>query len=274
MSVNPSSPPVALTLAGSDCSAGAGLQADLKTFGAFGVYGLTVVTSVVAETPASVAAIDPLAPSLVSQQYDLLLQSFPVAALKTGLLGSREIVEEITPRLESFAGPVVIDPVAIASSGRPLLSADAIDALRSLIARAATLVTPNRLEAETLLRGPISSSREARDAALRLASELGCAVLLKGGHFEGPESTDWLVHDQGVEAVRRERIPEGTFLHGTGCTYSAAITAGLACGWNLPEAVEEARTFLHRACEHPLQWQAADRSVTKALAHEAARVQS
>ena len=266
-------PPVALTLAGSDCPSGAGLQADLKTFSSLGVYGLTVVTSVVAEVPGSVAATLPLPAGLVAQQYDLLLQSFPVAALKTGLLGSAEIIEELTPRLASFTGPVILDPVAVATSGHSLVAGDYGDALRNLIAKAATLVTPNRAEAEWLLGAPIHSADEARDAALRLAANLGCAVLLKGGHFDGAESTDWLADSSEVLAISRVRIPGGTSLHGTGCTYSAAITAELALGKGLHGAIEHARTYLHRACVHPYDWATSGCGNTKALAHERARVQ-
>lgn len=264
------SPPVVLTIAGSDCSAGAGLQADLKTFGALGVYGLTVVAAVVAESPRSVAAVHPIDPGLVGLQFDLLLRSFPVAAIKTGLLGSREIIAELTPRLAAFPGPVVMDPVAVASAGRALAAPGYLEALQNLVKGAATLLTPNRAEAEALLGSPVD---DPPDAARRLATALGCSVLLKGGHFAGPAAIDWLADAGSLTEISRPRIPGATAIHGTGCTYAAAITARLAAGAPLGQAIEGARDFLHLALERAYGWPAADGSVTKALAHDAGRVQ-
>lgn len=267
------SPPVALTIAGSDCSAGAGLQADLKTFGALGVYGLTVVAAVVAESPRTVGAVQAMEPGLAGLQFDLLLRSFPVAAIKTGLLGSAAIIAELRPRLAAFPGPIVIDPVAVASSGHSLVAPGYPEALKLLITECATLVTPNRAEAEMLLGSRVADAGAAPEAARQLATALGCAVLLKGGHFDGPEACDWLAHDGLLSAVSRPRMAGATGLHGTGCTYAAAITARLAAGDPLEEAIEKARDYLHRAAAYAYGWNTTGGSVTKALAHDAGRVQ-
>jgi hydroxymethylpyrimidine/phosphomethylpyrimidine kinase len=242
--------PVVLTIAGSDNSGGAGLQADLKTFTTLGVYGTTAVTCVVAEHPGRVLNITPLPPERVADQIRLVLEAFPVAAIKTGMLYSAEIiaavVKAIQPALKKGV-PLVIDPVMVASSGRVLLKKDAIRALREFI-RLATIVTPNRDEAALLWGQPITNLQMLDEAALSVAQKFhGPYILAKGGHLKTGQVVDVLVSPE--EKLRRytaKRIP-GIDPHGTGCTYSAAITAGLAKGLSVPQAVALGKRFINRA---------------------------
>lgn len=239
--------PVVLTIAGSDNSGGAGLQADLKTWTTLGVYGTTAVTCVVAEHPGRVLNITPIPPERVADQIRLVLEAFPVAAIKTGMLYSAEIIaavaEAILPAL-SQGVPLVIDPVMVASSGRVLLKKDAIRMLRKLIA-AATIVTPNRDEAALLWGKPITSLKALERAALALVKEFRHPyILAKGGHLKSGLAVDVLASPHGqVSHFEAKRIP-GIDPHGTGCTYSAAITAGLAKGLTLSEAVLFGKCFI------------------------------
>jgi hydroxymethylpyrimidine/phosphomethylpyrimidine kinase len=244
--------PVVLTIAGSDSSGGAGLQADLKTFAALGVYGASAVTCVVAEHPGRVLRVTSLAPARVAEQIRAVLEAFPVAAIKTGMLGSRAIIEAVEkaigPALRAGV-PLVVDPVMVASAGGVLLKKDALPALRRLIGRA-KLVTPNRDEAARLSGRKIGGLRELRAAALELARALdGPHVLVKGGHLPSGAAVDLLVSRAGeVTRFSSPRI-RGIDPHGTGCTYSAAIAAGLARGLPLPEAVALGKRFITRALE-------------------------
>jgi hydroxymethylpyrimidine/phosphomethylpyrimidine kinase len=246
--------PVALTIAGSDCSAGAGIQADLKTFSALGVYGLTAVTCVVAETPGHVSKIEPVSAALVREQIEVLLRSFPVAAIKTGLLFSAEIIREIANVLrEDRSRPLVIDPVMVATSGDPLLEDDAIGIYeRELFPRAA-LITPNLDEAARLTGNPIGDLRAMREAGEALANKYGVSVLLKGGHLAGDQATDLLCLNGNVIEFSAP-FSRGVATHGTGCTYSAAITAGLATGLPLEEAVRRAKNFVSAAIAQHHVW--------------------
>jgi hydroxymethylpyrimidine/phosphomethylpyrimidine kinase len=239
--------PVVLTIAGSDNSGGAGLQADLKTFTILGVYGASAVTCVVAEHPGRVLNITPIPPSRVADQVRLVLEAFPVAAIKTGMLFSAEIIEAVEGALEPAlkAGvPLVIDPVMVASTGRVLMKPQALRMLRRLIARA-DLVTPNRDEAALLWGRPIANLAALDEAALALAKEFGRpSVLAKGGHLKTGQAVDALASPDGklrhFEAKRIPRIDP----HGTGCTYSAAIAAGLARGLPLARAVALGKRFI------------------------------
>jgi hydroxymethylpyrimidine/phosphomethylpyrimidine kinase len=246
--------PVALTIAGSDSSAGAGIQADLKTFSAFGVYGLTAVTCVVAETPGRVSKIEPVSASLVREQIEVLLRSFPIAAIKTGLLFSAEIIREIANVLrEDRSQPLVIDPVMVATSGDPLLQDDAIGIYERELFPRATLITPNLDEAARLIGKPIGDLRAMREAGEILASKYGVSVLLKGGHLAGDEATDLLfLHGNVMEFSAP--FSRGVATHGTGCTYSAAIASGLATGLPLEEAVRRAKKFVSVAIEQHHAW--------------------
>jgi hydroxymethylpyrimidine/phosphomethylpyrimidine kinase len=250
-----SNPPrVALTIAGSDCCGGAGLQADLKTFHHFGVHGLSAATCVVAETPNEVRSIHAIPPIILQDQIEILLESYPVAAIKTGMLYSKPHVVAVSEILARHPGiPLVVDPVMIASTGDPLLERDAIEAYRSRLLPLARLITPNLDEAAELDGRPLGSAADIEAAAARLAAAFGTAVLLKGGHLPGPECGDYLLDENGGQWFRSPRI-ETTAGHGTGCTLSAAVTAGLANGRPLAEAVGEAKTYLDHALAHSLRW--------------------
>lgn len=251
--------PVALSVAGSDNSAGAGIQADLKTFTRHGVYGLTAVTCVVAEIPGKVSAIAPIPVGNVAEQVRLSLDAFPVAALKTGMLYSRAIIEAVVGALEQRgqARPaIVVDPVMIATSGDPLLEPDAVEAYRERLFPLATVITPNLDEAAALVGRPLPTLEAMRAAGHELCQRHGRAFLLKGGHLCDREATDLLfTPGGGEEAFSAPRIPDAA-THGTGCTFSAAITAGLAAGLSLSEAVGRGKAFVTRAIETMFRWPA------------------
>lgn len=276
-------PPVALTIAGSDSSAGAGVQADLKTFAAHGVYSLTAITCVVAEAPGKVSAISPISPEMVRDQIRLSMENFPVAAVKTGMLFSRGIIETICAELAPHKLPLVVDPVMAATSGDSLMASknsltasnDSLiaedDFLRALepLFLLATVVTPNLDEAAALLGEPIQTVGEMREAGSRLAKKFGTAILLKGGHLRGELATDLLFANGEVCEFSAPFI-SGVSTHGTGCAYSAAITAGLACGLDLKMAVSEAKAFISAAIAQHFRWESAA-GKTDALNHFAKR---
>ncbi|HEX8899099.1 MAG TPA: bifunctional hydroxymethylpyrimidine kinase/phosphomethylpyrimidine kinase [Chthoniobacterales bacterium] len=246
--------PVALTIAGSDSSAGAGIQADLKTFAAFGVYGLTTVTCVVAETPGRVSKIEPISPELVREQIEVLLRGFPVAAIKTGLLFSGEIITTIANLLrEHRSPPLVIDPVMVATSGDPMLQDDAVEIYERELFPLAALITPNLGEAGRLTGKSIRDLAAMREAGKTLANKYGASVLLKGGHLTGDEAIDLLFMNGDVIEFSAP-FSRGVATHGTGCTYSAAITAGLAGGLSLEEAARRAKNFVSAAIAQHHAW--------------------
>jgi len=266
MKYNARQPPVALTIAGSDNSAGAGAQADLKTFTALGVYGLTAISCVVAEMPARVSAIQAVDPAIVAEQIRLSFEFFPVGAVKTGLLYSREIVEVVCNTLENARRPfLVVDPVMVASSGNMLLQPDAISLYKERLFPLAALVTPNLDEARTLLGHPVSNEAEMREAVEELAKKFGTAFLLKGGHLRGEAATDLLFYEGRIVEFSAPFVG-GVRTHGTGCTYSAAIAAGAAKGLPLETAIGEAKRFVTRAIEEHFHWDHAGHS-TAALNH-------
>jgi hydroxymethylpyrimidine/phosphomethylpyrimidine kinase len=250
--------PVTLSIAGSDNSAGAGAQADLKTMCALGTYGVTAITCVVAEVPGKVTAIQPIEPRLVAEQIRLLFEAFPIGAVKTGMLYSREIISAVADTLEEcFAGravPLVVDPVMVATSGDPLLKGDAVALYRERLFPRATLITPNLDEVRTLLGRPVTSLEEMRVAGRELVAEFGATFLIKGGHLRAPIATDLLVEAGGISEFAAPFVP-GVATHGTGCTYAAAIAAGLAKGLALGDAVAEAKVFLTRAVTQYLRWE-------------------
>lgn len=245
--------PVALTIAGSDCCAGAGLQADLKTFGSLGCHGLTVATCVVSETPGRVAAIQPVRPALVRSQITLLRAAYPIQAAKTGMLYSERIVRETAESLEGARFPLVVDPVMVATSGDPLLKKSAIRAYFQRLFPLATLLTPNVDELALLSGRAIRTRGDLRAAGRELFERCGCAILLKGGHLGGREAVDFLIGD-GLDETYSAPFLRGIATHGTGCTYSAAIAAGLAQGLSLPESVQNAKSFITRAIAGYLRW--------------------
>jgi hydroxymethylpyrimidine/phosphomethylpyrimidine kinase len=246
--------PVALTIAGSDSSAGAGIQADLKTFSALGVYGLTAVTCVVAETPGIVSKIEPVSAELVRDQIEVLLSGFPVAAIKTGLLFSARIITEVARVLRGHRStPLVIDPVMVATSGAALLQEDAIQTYERELFPLASLLTPNLDEASRLVERSITDLAAMREAGRTLEKKYGTPVLLKGGHLTGENAVDLLfVHGKVIEFSAP--FSRGIATHGTGCTYSAAITAGLANGLPLEEAVGRAKKFITAAIAQCHRW--------------------
>lgn len=248
------SPPVALTIAGSDCSAGAGLQADLKTFQHFGIHGLTAATCVVAETPNEVRSIHAVPPAILQDQVEILLASYPVAAIKTGMLFSKPHVVAVSEILTRHPDiPLVVDPVMIASTGDPLLERDAIDAYRDRLLPLAELITPNLDEAAELDGNPLESEADIEAAAARLADRFDTAMLLKGGHLPGSECGDFLLGDDGGHWFRSPRIDTQAG-HGTGCTLAAAVTSGIALKKPLHDAVADAKAFLNRALQDSLGW--------------------
>jgi hydroxymethylpyrimidine/phosphomethylpyrimidine kinase len=268
--------PVGLTIAGSDNSAGAGAQADLKTMSALGVYGVTAITCVVAEIPGKVSAIQPVEPRIVAEQIRLLFEAFPIAALKTGMLLSREIIETVCDTLSgclqkmSPAPPLIVDPVMVATSGDPLLHRDAVALYRERLFPLATLITPNLDEVRTLLGCPVESLEDMRGAGRKLASTYGRAFLIKGGHLRLDPAVDLLCRPDGqIDAFSAPWV-QGVSTHGTGCTYAAAIAAGLAKGLSLSDAVGEAKQFLSRALANFLRW-TRDGRTTDALHHFALR---
>lgn len=249
-----SSVPIVLTIAGSDCSSGAGVQADLKTFTHFGCYGLTALTSVVAETSLEVRSFSLLEPNLIKDQIDVMLESLPVKAGKTGMLGDRPQIEAVVEALDKGPKfPLVVDPVMVATSGARLLAEDATEALTSLLFPKATLLTPNLDEAAVLLGRELLTRKDMEVGGKELGQRYQCAVLVKGGHLKKDEAPDLLVEGDGMTWYEGSRI-HGVQTHGTGCTYSAAIAARLALGDSLQEAVATAKQYLRRAIEKHYQW--------------------
>jgi hydroxymethylpyrimidine/phosphomethylpyrimidine kinase len=248
--------PVVLTIAGSDSSCGAGAQADLKTFSSLGCHGLTAITCIVAETPGKVRSIQSVKPDIVRDQLEVLLAAYPVAAIKTGMLFSTPIIRAVAGVLSSIKKlpPLVIDPVMVASSGDSLLKGDALTAYEKHLFPLATLITPNLDELGILTGFHPTSLNEMRTAGKRLAAATGSAILLKGGHLKGRTATDILLTSDWEEQEYSAPFVRGIETHGTGCTYSAAIAAGLAKGLPLPKAVAGAKKFITRAIRDSLRW--------------------
>lgn len=248
-------PAVALTIAGSDSSAGAGAQADLKTFTALGVYGVTAITCIVAETPGKVSQIQPANPEIVSEQIDLLLRNFPVSAVKTGLLCNAGIVRQVVRRLKKLKHQMlVVDPVMIATTGDVLLAPDAIEIYERELFPLAALITPNLDEAARLTGDPIPDLAAMRRAAKTLAKKYGVATLLKGGHLHGEWAVDVLCSGTRIREFSMPFV-EHVKTHGTGCTYSAAITAQLAKGTELSDAIANAKKFVSAAIRSHFVWE-------------------
>lgn len=249
-------PVTALTIAGSDNSAGAGIQADLKTFSHFGVYGLTAVTCVVAEVPGHVSAIQAMTPEMVANQMRLSLMNFSIGAIKTGMLYSKEIIEAVVEVLREHGQgvPLVVDPVMVATSGDSLLLNDAIEAYRTQLLPMATLITPNLDEAAVLWgQGKIQSVEEMEIAGKALGARFETAILMKGGHLPGGSAVDLLIRGKQVWNYEALFVRD-VMTHGTGCTYSAAIAANLGLGLALPEAVEKAKKYISEAIRQSFSW--------------------
>jgi hydroxymethylpyrimidine/phosphomethylpyrimidine kinase len=231
--------PIALTIAGSDPSGGAGIQADLKTFHQLHVYGAAAITLITVQNTTRVSRVEMLDPVLVSEQIDAVLEDLPPQAAKTGALGTAAIIEAVASRM--IACPLVVDPVMISKHGAPLMDSNARGALRKLLLPKAALVTPNLHEAAELAGIPVQDLDQMRVAAVRI----GRSVLIKGGHLSD-DAVDLLYHDGSFTELRAARI-DTRHTHGTGCTYSAAITAFMARGFPVVEAVTRAKRFIDEA---------------------------
>jgi len=264
--------PVALTIAGSDCSAGAGIQADLKTFTALGVYGLTAITCVIAEVPRKVSRIEPVPDIMVLEQIDVLLENFRVGAIKTGLLCSAEIVSAVAQAIQNKEKktarpiPFVVDPVMIATSGDNLLGPGAIESYKNKLFPLATLITPNLDEAAALLETTIKDRNQMENAVKALAKKYRTSILLKGGHLDRDKAIDLLFHNGALTEFSAAFV-RVVKTHGTGCTYSAAITAALASGVSLEQAIKRAKKFVTKAITRCFHWTSKSGDVLHALQH-------
>lgn len=259
--------PVALTVAGSDSGGGAGIQADLKTFEALGVFGTVALTCATAQNPDAVDAVEPLSPDMVARQIRTVCDGFPVAAAKTGMLYSAEIIEAVAELARERLVPNwVVDPVMIATSGARLLREDAIAALCRALLPHATVLTPNAQEAEVLWERSIRTEKDLRDAARAIGQRFGVACVVKGGHLAAQAGPNPVVADalwDGADLhVFTSPAVSARETHGTGCTFSAALAAGLALGRALPEATRLAQRFVAHALRNavpvgrhaPLRW--------------------
>lgn len=245
--------PTALTIAGSDSGGGAGIQADLKTFEAHGVFGMSVVTAITAQNTQAVTAVHLVPSDVVTAQIDAVAADLPIGAVKTGMLGTPELVHTVADALTRHAlAPIVVDPVMISKGGHPLLEPEAVAAVAQRLLPLADLATPNAHEAARLTGADVRSLADARRAAHQLLALGPRAVLIKGGHLDDePDAVDLLLTADGETLFREERI-DTPHTHGTGCTYASAIAANLARGLDLVEAVGSARRYLQQAIRHGL----------------------
>jgi hydroxymethylpyrimidine/phosphomethylpyrimidine kinase len=236
---------VALSIAGSDPSGGAGIQADIKVFHQFGVYGEAVITLLTVQNTRGVERVDCIPAELVLAQLNAVIGDIPPQAAKTGTLGNREIVEAIADAAETFQFPLVVDPVMISKHGQQLISADAVAAIRDLLLPRAAVICPNLAEAEELAGMPVRTVDDMRTAAQRLCQMGARAALIKGGHLND-SAVDVLYAGGGWREFTAPRV-DTPHTHGTGCTYSAGITAELARGATLDEAVARAKSYITQA---------------------------
>ena len=241
-----------LTIAGSDSGGGAGIQADLKSIHANGGFGMSVITSITAQNTCEVTRAFDLPTDLIDAQIDAIFSDFDVAALKTGMLSSSEIVGTVAEKLREYSPRnIVIDPVMISKSQYPLLKPDAIERLKADLLPLATVITPNVYEAELLAECEIQTIDDAKTAA-KVIQEYGCqGVLVKGGHLSGEQSIDVLYADGAFTLFEAERI-ETKNTHGTGCTYSAAIATHLGLGKDLVDAIQSAKDYVTNAIRYSL----------------------
>lgn len=262
------SPPPVLSIAGSDSSCGAGVQADLKAISALGGYGLNALTSIVSETPGLVSQVRLMDAEFIVDQMRVLFGGFPIAAAKTGMLGGQAQVRAVAAAWRQLGHgriPLVVDPVMIATSGGKLLEDSAVRTLIDELLPLATMITPNLDEARVLWEREVSSVEEMEACAQELSGRLGTAVLVKGGHLKG-DAADVLCADGRLSWHTAPRTP-GVRTHGTGCTFSASIATGLAHGLALNEAVAQAKQFVSRAIAQHFVWQSAGAGPVHALNH-------
>ena len=239
---------IALTIAGSDSSGGAGIQADLKTFSALQVYGASVITALTAQNTLGIEAVHVVPPDIVGAQMRVVAADLKVGAIKIGMLATSAVIEAVAEGLQDFAGvPVILDPVMVAASGYPLLDADAVATLRSTLMPVATLITPNLAEAASLLGQPLARNEyEMAVQALKLKEAGAKAILIKGGHAQGETALDILFDGSVPVSLEVPRVDTRN-THGTGCTLSAAIAAELAKGATLAKAAETAKAYVTAA---------------------------
>jgi hydroxymethylpyrimidine/phosphomethylpyrimidine kinase len=240
--------PIALTIAGSDCSGGAGIQADLKSFAALGVYGASVITALTAQNTRGVTGIHQVPAEFVTAQIDAVFDDLDVGAVKIGMVADLAVIDAIAAGLRKWSPKhIVLDPVMVATSGDRLLAAEAVDALRTKLIPLASLITPNMPEAAALLNEPVAADEAAIESQGRRLLAMGCpAVLIKGGHGQGAESIDYLVTGSGTIALAAPRIATQN-THGTGCSLSSAVAAGLAKGEDMETAVRHAKAWVSAA---------------------------
>lgn len=242
----------ALTIAGSDSGGGAGIQADLKTFHQLGVYGMSVLTALTAQNTLGVHGVMPVSPEFVGQQIDAVLSDIGTDAVKTGMLFDSNIIEMVAKKIKQYEiNNYVLDPVMIAKGGAPLLLEEAVCAIKKHLIPLAMVITPNLPEAEQLTGMKIETMEQMKKAA-EILREMGArAVVIKGGHASGDMAIDIFFDGKEYKELKAKRF-ETEQTHGTGCTFAAAITAGLAKGKSVVEAVEEAKKFITAAISHPL----------------------
>ncbi|MCD7838270.1 MAG: bifunctional hydroxymethylpyrimidine kinase/phosphomethylpyrimidine kinase [Clostridiales bacterium] len=240
--------PIALTIAGSDCSGGAGIQADLKTMTCCGVYGMSCITALTAQNTTGVCGVQEVTPDFLARQLDCIFTDVRPQAVKTGMVSSAPLIETIADKLTQYhVENLVVDPVMVATSGSRLISEEAIETLKRRLLPLATLATPNLAEAEVLSGRNIQTAEDMIAAARVISEECGCAVLCKGGHNTG-DANDLLYWQGETRWYRGQRI-DNPNTHGTGCTLSSAIASGLAKGLPLDEAIGEAKAYLTGALE-------------------------
>lgn len=243
---------MALSVAGSDSSGGAGIQADLKTFSALGVYGATAITAITAQNTRGVAAQQPLTPEIVYQQIVAVVDDISPSVVKIGMLANAEIAEAVADALGRYSLPIILDPVMVSSSGHRLLSNAAEEVIKRRLLPLSTLVTPNIPEMEALCRISLKSREAKSEAAQHLISLGAKAILLKGGHEEGDTKTD-ILYQRTTEGIATSLYTSSTTptsnIHGTGCTLSSAIAAFMARGLDMESAVGEAKAYISRAIE-------------------------
>jgi hydroxymethylpyrimidine/phosphomethylpyrimidine kinase len=279
--------PTALSIAGSDPSGGAGIQADLKTFITLGVYGAAALTALTAQNTLGVTGVHPVPAEFVAAQLDAVLSDLDVRAVKTGMLWSADVVAAVVDAIRRYGVPaVVVDPVMVATSGDRLVDQGTVDAIRDKLLPVATVVTPNLPEAAALVDAPVPKDEDSMSEVGSAIRELGAAAaLVKGGHLRGDQATDVLVDSRGVLRLPAPRVPTNN-THGTGCTLSSAIAARMALGDDLRSAVVEAKAYLtsaiaaavdlevgagHGPVHHFFRW---DRQRTGVIGTESARHQS
>ena len=242
----------ALTIAGSDSGGGAGIQADLKTFAAHGVYGTSAIAALTAQNTQAVLGVHPVPAEFVVAQIDAVASDIAIHAVKTGMLATPDVVEAVADALARWAFPfVVVDPVMVAKSGDQLLAEAAVETVRRILIPRASVVTPNRMEAEVLLGRSVRTRDDARDAARRLVDLGAGAAILKGGHFDDPDVVDLLFDGNDFREFRHPR-QQTRHTHGTGCTFAAALAANLALGHALPDAVHRTTDYVAGAIAHGL----------------------